>query len=92
MDKVKVAALLAVGVAVGAGGSQLAEGVPPTPTTTVINTKLVRETLADGGVRWNSRTCAYEELDGKHTEPCWYGVVTGGEAATLEQALLNQKR
>lgn len=87
----KNALTLAVGMALGGLGVQLAQPAHaelPPPVTQLINFRGQREVLPDGGTQWAILACGYEmPRDGgtQHVaEPCWEKhVVMPG----LEQAL-----
>ena len=98
MNKKQLAAALSTALVVGAvgGATFTAKAAPsalPTSTFTLVNTKLVREPLADGGVQWNARSCAYETRDNVRLgEPCWAATLPGALVAPLEQGILDQKK
>ena len=92
LQSAAVTAAFAAGVATHVGFAALSQ--PASNELTVVNMKLVREDLADGGVQWNARSCGYEWND-KHQrlgEPCWQSILPGNTVLPVERAVLEQKK
>jgi hypothetical protein len=92
MDKLRLAAIFAAGAVTGSVGIQAAGAAEPVPTVTLQNVQLIRVDEADGGVTWNGRACAHEQLGTLSAEPCWSIELTDSEAAVTVARALAQKR
>jgi hypothetical protein len=90
MDKTR-ALIAALAFAAGTGaGTALSQ--PEKPEVKIVNLKLVRSDLPDGGAQWTGRACAYEKTKAGVTEPCWSAPVASGMVAPIEQLLLDGRK
>lgn len=88
--QVALAFLLGIGSTIGVQQA-LVDPVTGLPKVTrLVNARLIREPLTDGGYGWAVRACGYVmEADGGHTlEPCWEEHVDSAQVQPLELALL----
>lgn len=95
MSKTLKTAALVTAFAAGAGVSQLVatKSLPNKHTLKLINAKLVREDLPDGGVQWNGRACGYDQVDGGTVaEPCWLVKVPGSTFSSTAASILDQTK
>lgn len=94
MKKSLQAAVLAAAFGAGAGVSQLATKPQANKhVLKLVNVKLVREDLEDGGLAWNGRACGYDQVDGGTvSEPCWQVRVPGPLFAPVGASVLDQKK
>ena len=94
MDKTKLGILLA-GISLGAVGGVVGSSTAATAPSQyeLINMKLVKNSLADGGTVWTTRACAYETGPdgGSLGEPCWQGVLPANLVSPLVTSMLDQK-
>lgn len=88
MDKLNKAFVVALAFAAGTGaGTAISQ--PTTPDVKIVNMKLVRAELPDGGFQWTGRACAYATTKAGVTEPCWSVPVAATAVAPVEQLFLD---
>lgn len=89
-----IAALLAVGAIAAQSIEVLATKKQANKhVLKLVNVKLVREDLEDGGLAWNGRACGYDQVDGGTvSEPCWQVRVPGPLFAPVGASVLDQKK
>ncbi len=89
LEKYKNVGILAVGIAIGAGGSKLvsptAEAAAPTRATLQNEHTWVATHLPDGGTVYGHRECTFVYFDGGHSEPpCTEWVLSQAQAEAFE--------
>lgn len=69
MDKSK-ALIVSLAFAAGAGSATIL-AQPNAPEREIVNMKVVKSVMPDGGAHWFGRACAYVKIDKGLDERCW---------------------